>query len=981
MVLLVLILLRLLFSPHPLCLLVRYEYSLHFGSYPIPQYILYPSSMGSSLSHQEELFARWKWSELLEHAMQADAHDTESVTSTDTPSLAESSSPSNRGDGAPASTAKKKTGGKGTEFRLSFQEWQSFLAVLELHKTEKTGGNCSSAPSDICARLELPQIRVPVVALMVHWSVWWCGGISSTELSERLQELVALIAEGQESGIASSSSPGSTSSAETSYTKKTSDSDLPEKATRKARLMRFMKDKVQDRLHRKHHHKTGTSRGPNDDDAMLDMFYDFLQLTEDLLRPEELAVLGEGDLEQLAAHSIPRQSRTLYRIYHDKIMQPSIKDRPVIAAVTVLLLAIYTCATTIDTPSAVEGVTHLQRLKWVMESLNPSSRFEKPNQVATSEVAAAGTDGPPQQIKSIQQLPLIAALEAALIHRQHEEDVQQCLAAPGVEMWNRLQTIRQQRRQLQSRPLKDLTQQQRWDISASQYIGQRTAWQTLRSHFLSVGVFDVDKPTVVVLFGPSGYGKSELAKRVASILHGCPIAELEPSGKMVYIHMPSFCTKDSIYSLVDPPAAHVGSGILLSALQQQSDAVVVLDEFEKSTAEAINNLWLSAFQKNGVLRSLKEASRSVSTIRTTFILTCNIAADAITAHETAYLSASPADQEVLRRTFQSQCKDTCRNLMGDPFVNRVDYFLPLMPYTRDERRQFVCTLLERLLSAQAAKNRILYPTPRFVEAMVSQLDSFHAATLEEVVRQQISQMVNERWTSAVLSVEQTIGTTQPVVLPAYTAEIKMEQPQRGSQDVWDTLPGGSECLAKWAAQRNSDEASGVPSLSPAATDGSGATPAVETAIVSTTKHGEPSTTFASDTLAMEKLLDLDTDKKRILYLEKELQCTQDRLKLKEKEVQTLKETLLLLEKLLAVVLIALLTCFFAMSLLIGAKMTLIFAGMMTAVVFLVLKAPLSLLVKAVAALFHFLGWTKSCFLLLFIALWIGKVSRIEWICK
>lgn len=335
-----------------------------------------------------------------------------------------------------------------------------------------------------------------------------------------------------------------------------------------------------------------------------------------------------------------------------------------------------------------------------------------------------------------------------------------------------------------------------WDRFRSRYVGQDVIWEALRSHFSTLDSFDAEKPTVILLFGPSGFGKSELAKCLASSLHGIPPEELEPSGKLVHIHMPSFCTADSIYSLVDPPAAHVGDGILLSALLQHPDAVVVLEEFEKSTTAAVQHLWLSAFQKSGTLRSLKIASRSVKTTKATFVLTCNLVASSIEEESALYLNERNESKRAQRRQmYIQQCRQACRQLLGDPFVNRVDFFFPVMPYTMEERERFVLLLLERLLSTQRKKGRCIAVSVPCVRALASQqLTSFHAVKVEEIIRLRIMSMVHYRWSRAVLTAVKGVQKEawEYVLIPVHRPSPILHSSSSSSTDAVQEMDGTSD---------------------------------------------------------------------------------------------------------------------------------------------------------------------------------------------
>ena len=960
--------------------------------------------MGATLSHQEELFLHRQWAELLQAAMAADL-ETPATEAALPVSRAENGNDGAHGAATSANsptTSKVKKTKKKDEFCMSFQEWQALLSIAEQSEA-------SSVPSDVAARLTTAQLHVPAVSLTVHVCAWWRGTITTAQLDERLQQLTSLVNEIQRSHTHSTTEGTEDGGSDEAPAQIESDA-AP--ASRRAHLARFV-HKVVD--HAKHlPASTAPSDAANGNSQLrLDAFADLTCLVQELLAQQQLSSslhTGDGPLRKSTSHSVgcapatSKQAQEVFELYDEKIRNGDIlKQRPVLAVVMVLVLAVFAAKHASQPQLAVRSVAHLEALEGLLFG-SGSAGTSRPKLDAPPPPATTTTTTP-SPLAAL--WPLVGELEVALVHRQHEADVACCLSSEGDALIDTLRQMREQREALQSMAGNDATAApsagERWSAEASQYIGQRPIWRQLRSHFLSAGVFDADKPTVLVFFGPSGYGKSELAKRVASVLHNCPVSELESSGKMVYIHMPSFCTKDSIYSLVDPPAAHVGSGILISALQKQPDAVVVLDEFEKSTAESINNLWLSAFQKDGVLRSLKEASRSVSTVRTTFILTCNIAADAIAKREDLYLSSSAADQETIRNLFVTQCKDVCRETMGDPFVNRVDYFFPFMPYTCAERRQFVCLLLERLLASQAKKKRRLYVTPAFVKSMVARLHTFHAATLEEAVRSQVMGMVQAGWSSAVLTVERRITGEVIVLLPTTaTAAAAADDDNNNSNsnssnahsslvvEAWNSLPGGTAALQKWGEVSSPEQASTTASsptspLQPMMTAKAKARAGVQESKVRSTVDLSAQMSAAPpqkverspDSPHLEKQYEHECtmDKARIMELEQELEKTRDLVKQRDLEIVTLKEKVLLLQKALAVVMLALMSCLCLITVVIGLKLTILFAVAMTTVVVLVLGVPPALLLKAVQALFRELGPIKGGVLVLLAALWLARASK------
>ncbi|EPY19607.1 hypothetical protein STCU_09368 [Strigomonas culicis] len=564
-----------------------------------------------------------------------------------------------------------------------------------------------------------------------------------------------------------------------------------------------------------------------------------------------------------------------------------------------------------------------------------------------------------------------------------------------------------------------------WRYERSQYIGQDHVWDTISAHFLNADVFEQNKATVLVFFGPSGYGKSELARRIARGLYESrhaedklppaaagaagapspPPVDLEAEGQLVFIHMPSFCTRDSIYSLVDPPAAHVGDGLLLSALLKESDAVVVLDEFEKCTADAIQHLWLSAFQKNGSLRSLKQKDRVVSTTHTTFILTCNVSAELIQSCAAEYVgdegrgdgstvAACRRNQERLRALFIKDCREKCMRLFGEPLVNRMDYFFPFVPYSQKEKEDFVLLQLESILSYQREKKqKRIFVTTRFVREVTRQLQSFHAATVEAIVKPLIVKMNAKRWTSAVLTVErhlrQDAGSTAHdrvveaaetilfVAVPAYTAEAAKSG---GDTWSWESLPSGADCVRQWEGGFEAlygpplpTVAEAPPSLVVTAAEAVAAPPhggqgMSEGGGVQVAGAG-PADGGHLKEYELHKELDVHRD------VEKEVLSLRQLLLEKDKEIHLLKQKVLLLEKAVALLLCVVLSCLYVIAFFIGLKLMLCLACLLCYVLFVVLQMPLKLLWDAAKTLFQVLGPHKASFLLALLVAWMAAASR------
>ncbi|HEX8732332.1 MAG TPA: AAA family ATPase, partial [Ktedonobacterales bacterium] len=206
------------------------------------------------------------------------------------------------------------------------------------------------------------------------------------------------------------------------------------------------------------------------------------------------------------------------------------------------------------------------------------------------------------------------------------------------------------------------------------------------------GLKDPKRPIGSFIFlGPTGVGKSELAKSLAEFMFGSEDA-------LVKIDMSEFMERHAAARLVGAPPGYVGyeeGGQLTEAVRRKSYSVILLDEIEKAHPDVFN--MLLQILEDGKLTDAK--GRTVDFRNTIIIMTSNVGASLLNKEAAIGFTQTKDKAKAFQNEYEAM-KDKVlgelKNTFKPEFLNRIDATIVFSSLRREDVRQIVDLLLNRV---------------------------------------------------------------------------------------------------------------------------------------------------------------------------------------------------------------------------------------------------------------------------------------------
>ncbi|MCB9069070.1 MAG: ATP-dependent chaperone ClpB [Calditrichae bacterium] len=381
-----------------------------------------------------------------------------------------------------------------------------------------------------------------------------------------------------------------------------------------------------------------------------------------------------------------------------------------------------------------QNKAEVEQLRSVMDKAERESRLEKVAEIKYGRIPELerASNALTEKLQEIQQ-----------DRKMLREDVDEEQIAEVVSRWTgipiarMLESEREKLLKIEERLTRRVVGQEDAEVAVANAIRRSRA-----------GLADQNRPIGSFIFlGPTGVGKTELARALAEFL-------FDDENAMVRIDMSEYMERHSVSRLIGAPPGYVGydeGGQLTEAVRRRPYSVVLLDEIEKAHPEVFNIL-LQVLEDG---RLTDNKGRTVNFKNTIIIMTSNIGASLILEKS---LRMTDENRELIAMEIQDEVLNLLRHELRPEFLNRIDETIVFHSLQRSHIKQIVDLQIARL-GKQLAEQKIRIEMSDAAKEYIANLGyepAFGARPLRRVIQRQIIDGLAKELLAGTISAGQTV---------------------------------------------------------------------------------------------------------------------------------------------------------------------------------------------------------------------------------